>query len=188
VDRRRLVKTSKYLSRHLRHDPARLGITLEPGGWVEVDTLLRACADRGFPLTRDELRHVVEHNDKRRFSFDEAGTRIRANQGHSVDVDLQLEPAAPPDVLFHGTAEQHVEAIMREGLRPMRRHAVHLSRDHGTATKVGARHGRPVVLEVAAGRMASDGFVFTVSANGVWLTAEVPPRYLVRPPRSPASA
>ena len=186
MDRKRLVKTSKYLSRHLRHDPGRLGLTLEPGGWVEVETLLKACSDRGFALTRAQLEEVVAGNDKQRFGFDEAGTRIRANQGHSVEVDLQLEPATPPATVFHGTAEQHVDAIMREGLRPMRRHDVHLSADVVTATKVGARHGRPVVLEVAAGRMAEDGFGFRVSANGVWLTAEVPPRYLVTPPRSPA--
>ena len=181
MDQKRLVKTSKYLSRHLRHDPARLGLTLEPGGWVEVDTLLRACSDRGFALSRAQLEEVVATNDKQRFSFDEAGTRIRANQGHSVEIDLQLAPAAPPAVLFHGTAHQYIDAIMREGLRPMRRHDVHLSADVTTATKVGARHGRPVVLEVAAGRMAGEGFVFRVSANGVWLTPEVPPRYLRLP-------
>ena len=109
MNHKRLVKTSKYLSRHLRHDPGRLGLTLEPGGWVPVDALLRACRRQSFALTVGDLREVVERNDKQRFSFDETGTRIRANQGHSVEVDLELEPASPPAVLFHGT-----------GLRQMR--------------------------------------------------------------------
>jgi putative RNA 2'-phosphotransferase len=174
----RVKKTSKYLSRHLRHQPGRLGLALEPGGWVRVDDLLRACRRASFSLTLDELREVVERNDKQRFSFDPTGTRIRANQGHSVEIDLQLEPAAPPDVLFHGTARGSLDTILRQGLRSMGRHDVHLSTDVRTATRVGARHGPPVVLEVAAGRMAADGFEFRVTANGVWLTGEVPPGYL----------
>lgn len=180
MDPKRLVKTSRYLSRHLRHDPGRLGLTLEPGGWVEVDALLRACAERRMALTRDELREVVERNDKQRFSFDATGTRIRANQGHSVEIDLELPPADPPPVLVHGTGAGNVDAILREGLSRMRRHHVHLSPDRDTATRVGRRHGEPVVLEVAAGRMGADGHTFHVSANGVWLTDEVPPEYLDR--------
>lgn len=175
-----MVKVSKYLSTHLRHQPERLGLTLEPGGWVEVDKLLRACAAHSFALTRAELDEVVARNDKRRFGFDETGTRIRANQGHSVEVDLGLEPAPPPDVLFHGTGERSVDAILRDGLTRRGRHHVHLSPDPGTATRVGARHGRPVVLEVSAGRMAADSHEFFVSDNGVWLTLDVPPRYLTR--------
>jgi putative RNA 2'-phosphotransferase len=178
MDDRRLVKTSKYLSRHLRHDPQRLGLTLEPGGWVGVDELLRACTAHSFALTFDELREVVDRNDKQRFSFDETGTRIRANQGHSVEIDLALEEATPPDLLFHGTAERNLEAIATEGLKKMGRHHVHLSKDIPTAVRVGGRHGRPVVVEVAAGRMAADGHRFYVSDNGVWLTEEVPPNYL----------
>jgi putative RNA 2'-phosphotransferase len=123
---------------------------------------------------------VVERNDKRRFSFDETGTRIRANQGHSVDIDLELEPTPPPEVLFHGTGEWSVDSIMAGGLGRMNRHHVHLSRDAETARRVGARHGRPVVFEIAAGRMARDGHTFFVSANGVWLVDEVPPQYLSR--------
>jgi len=175
---KRLVKTSKYLSRHLRHDPGRLGLTLEPGGWVPVDALLRACRSHSFALTIEDLREVVERNDKQRFSFDEAGTRIRANQGHSVEVDLELEPASPPAVLFHGTGLRHLDSNMRAGLRRAGRHHVHLSTDTATATRVGARHGRPVVLEVAAARMREDGFAFYVTANGVWLTLAVPTVYL----------
>ncbi len=180
MDDRRLVKTSKYLSRHLRHDPGRLGLSLEPGGWVAVDDLLRACAARGFALSRDELVEVVERNDKRRFAFDATGERIRASQGHSVEVDLGLEALAPPPVLFHGTSATRVDGILAEGLRRMSRHHVHLSADAATARRVGARHGRPVVLEVDAAAMHDDGLAFVRSDNGVWLTGEVPPRYLRR--------
>ena len=178
MDAKRLVKVSKYLSRHLRHDPQRLGLTLETGGWVAVEDLLRACADRGFALSVAELEEVVARNDKQRFSFDDGRTRIRANQGHSVEVDLGLEPSAPPSVLFHGTAERNVGPILREGLERRGRHHVHLSGDPETAVRVGARHGRPVVLEVDAAAMAADDHEFLVSANGVWLTDAVPPRYL----------
>jgi putative RNA 2'-phosphotransferase len=178
VDDRRLVKISKYLSRHLRHDPARIGLELEPGGWVPVDDLLRACRDHGFEVTRAELEEVVARNDKRRYAIDPSGRRIRANQGHTVEVDLGLAPADPPAVLFHGTGERSVDAILRDGLRPMARHHVHLSPDAETARRVGGRHGRPVVLEVAAGAMAAGGYEFFVTDNDVWLTAAVPPEFL----------
>ncbi|HEX8102518.1 MAG TPA: RNA 2'-phosphotransferase [Solirubrobacteraceae bacterium] len=174
----RLVKASKYLSRHLRHQPERLGLTLAPGGWVGVDELLAACAAHGFALSRAELEEVVRRNDKRRFSFDAHGARIRASQGHSVAVDLGLAPADPPETLFHGTPERSLDAILREGLRPMGRHHVHLSPDAATATRVGGRRGKAVVLEVAAGAMARAGHVFHVSDNGVWLTDAVKPDYL----------
>ena len=177
MDPKRLVKVSKYLSRHLRHQPERIGLTLEPGGWVRVEDLLRAGG-----ITREELEEVVARNDKQRFSFDESGARIRANQGHSVEVDLGLEPVEPPAVLFHGTGSKSVDGILRDGLERRGRHHVHLSPDVETATRVGARHGRPVVLEVDAAAMAADGHDFFVTANGVWLTDAVPPRYL-RPRR-----
>lgn len=178
MDAKRLVKTSKYLSRYLRHDPGRIGLGLAPGGWVDVDDLLDACAARNFHLTREELAEVVERNDKRRFSFDAAGERIRASQGHSVAIDLELRRAVPAAPLFHGTSEVRLDAIRREGLRRMRRHHVHLSPDPETARRVGARHGRPVVLEVAAPDMVGDGFAFFRSDNGVWLTDAVPAAYL----------
>jgi putative RNA 2'-phosphotransferase len=120
----------------------------------------------------------VAGNDKQRFAFDETGQQIRANQGHSVEVDLQLEPAQPPAVLYHGTNERSVPAILAAGLRKMTRHHVHLSPDLATARKVGGRRGRPVIFEVAAGKMAAAGFAFYVSANGVWLVDSVPPEYL----------
>ncbi|GGV49477.1 putative RNA 2'-phosphotransferase [Streptomyces longisporoflavus] len=176
MDDRRTVKVSKYLSRHLRHQPERIGLTLDENGWVEIDALIAAAAAHGFRFTRAELDHVVAVNDKQRFAVE--GGRIRASQGHSVDVDLGLAPATPPPYLFHGTVARNTAAIRAEGLRPMNRHAVHLSPDRETATRVGARRGRPVVLFVDAGTMHRDGHVFQVSANGVWLTAAVPPRYL----------
>lgn len=178
MDKTRQTRISKYLSKHLRHTPAQLGLTLAPGGWVSVDELLLACAAHQFPVTRAELEEVVANNDKQRFSFDDTKTRIRANQGHSVDVDLQLEPQTPPDVLYHGTGEQSVAAILETGLVKRSRHHVHLSRDVETARKVGMRHGRPVVLVVDAIAMQQAGFSFYCSANGVWLVDEVPARYL----------
>ncbi|AQS68731.1 RNA 2'-phosphotransferase [Streptomyces pactum] len=181
-DRRtRTVKVSKYLSKHLRHQPGSIGLTLDEGGWVEIDTLIAAASAHGFRFTRAELDHVVATNDKRRFAIE--GTRIRASQGHSIDVDLALPPAAPPPYLFHGTVARHLDAIRAEGLRPMNRHDVHLSPDRETATRVGARRGRPVVLSVDAAAMHRDGHVFHVSANGVWLTKNVPPRYVRFPAR-----
>jgi putative RNA 2'-phosphotransferase len=175
-DDRRTVKVSKYLSKHLRHQPERIGLTLDEGGWVEIDALIAAAAAHGFPFTREELDHVVANNDKRRFAVE--GTRIRASQGHSVDVELGLPAATPPPYLYHGTVARNLEAIRAEGLRPMNRHDVHLSPDRETATRVGARRGRPVVLSVDAGAMHRDGHEFRVSANGVWLTQAVPPQYL----------
>ncbi len=178
MDVSRRIKVSKYLSKHLRHEPERVGLTLAPGGWVSVDELLAACIRQRFVITRKELVEVVETNDKRRFSFDSSGRRIRANQGHSTAVDLQLEPLAPPDVLYHGTGERAVGQIQSDGLRKMARHHVHLSPDSPTALKVGARHGRPAVFAVDSARMAAYGLTFYRSQNGVWLVDAVPPRYL----------
>ena len=176
----RLVRTSKFLSLHLRHRPERLGLALEPGGWVSVDALLTAAARHGYPISLAELEEVVARNDKQRFSFDASRTRIRANQGHSVPVDLELEPVEPPPVLYHGTGERNVPRIEHAGLRKMRRHHVHLSPDRETARRVGARHRRPVVFEVDAAAMRAAGYVFFRAANGVWLVNAVPARYLRR--------
>lgn len=180
MDKTRQVKISKYLSKHLRHTPERLGLTLAPGSWVTVDELLSACAAHQFPLTRAELEEVVAASDKQRFSFDETKTRIRANQGHSVEVDLQLEPQTPPDMLYHGTGEKSMPAIEQSGLLKMSRHHVHLSRDVETARKVGMRHGRPVIFAVDAAAMQQAGFTFYCSDNGVWLVDQVPPQYLTK--------
>jgi putative RNA 2'-phosphotransferase len=174
----RQTRVSKYLSQHLRHQPEALGLTLGPGGWVGIDALMQAAAERGFHITRDELEAVVASSDKQRFSMSEDGSSIRANQGHSVPIDLQLAPAAPPATLYHGTGHRSVDAITSDGLRRMDRHHVHLSPDMETATRVGQRHGRPVIFKVDAARMAADGHVFYVSANGVWLVERVPATYL----------
>lgn len=175
-----LTRISKILSYHLRHRPDELGLTLEPGGWVAVDEFLAALARNSMAITRAELEAVVARNNKRRFALDETGTRIRASQGHSVDVDLELEPTPPPAVLYHGTSDRALAGIEREGLKKMRRHHVHLSADVATARNVGARHGPPVVLAVNAAAMQAAGFVFYRSANGVWLVDKVPPAFLAR--------
>ncbi|MEH1769130.1 MAG: RNA 2'-phosphotransferase [Nostoc sp.] len=174
----RLVKISKYLSKYLRHTPDAIGIQLAPGGWVDVDELLTACAKNKFPLTRQELQVVVKSSDKQRFSFDSTGNLIRANQGHSIKVDLHLEAVVPQDELYHGTGHKSVESILQTGLSKMSRHHVHLSKDIETAKTVGARHGKPVVFAVNAAAMHQAGYIFYCSANGVWLVENVPPEYL----------
>jgi putative RNA 2'-phosphotransferase len=174
----RTVQTSKFLSLVLRHQPEKIGITLDSAGWVDVRELLEALARHGSPLGEAELRHVVETSDKKRFAFSEDGLRIRASQGHSVDVELGYEPATPPDVLYHGTVSRFLPSIRAGGLDKGKRHHVHLSRDVETATKVGDRRGEAIVLTIDAAGMARDGLVFYVSANGVWLTDQVPPKYI----------
>ncbi|WP_216328122.1 RNA 2'-phosphotransferase [Deinococcus aestuarii] len=165
---------SRRLSYLLRHAPADLGVTLEPGGWAPVPAVLRHLR-----VSREQLERVVATNDKRRFTLD--GERLRANQGHSVPVDLDLSPAVPPPVLYHGTHPAALPAIHREGLRRMSRHHVHLSPDPETARRVGARRGRPVVLTVRAGEMHGAGHVFSLSENGVWLVDAVPPEFVEFP-------
>jgi len=177
---KRLITVSKFLSKHLRHEPDALGLVLAPGGWVVVDELLAGAELSGLAISRDELRLVVAESDKQRFAFDDTGLRIRANQGHSTEVELDLPVATPPAQLFHGTVDKFLEAIFAEGLKKMQRHDVHLSADEATATKVGSRRGRPVILIVDAAAMAADGHTFRVSANGVWLTEQVPAKYLRR--------
>ncbi|MBY8880370.1 RNA 2'-phosphotransferase [Actinacidiphila acidipaludis] len=183
LDEKRTVRMSRFLSMVLRHQPDKIGITLDEGGWADVDELMAACGRAGRRLTRADLDHVVATNDKKRFAFSEDGRRIRASQGHSVEVDLGLVPAEPPGVLYHGTAAATLPLILREGLRPMSRQDVHLSADAETAVRVGSRHGRPVVLEVDAAGLVAAGHVFRVSANGVWLTDGVPPGWLRTLPR-----
>ena len=171
----RSVRVSKFLSLVLRHDPGRIGLELDAEGWAPIDSLLAASAEHGMPISLEELEEVVAQNPKQRFAIDDSTGRIRANQGHSIDIDLGLVPAQPPDELYHGTARRTLPAILAEGLRPMTRQYVHLSIDESTAFEVGRRHGAPVVLAVDSQRMASEGHVFLVSQNGVWLTKAVPP-------------
>ena len=170
-----LTKTSKFLSFVLRHNPQAIGLQLDEQGWASVDELIAAATERGTKLSREMIRDVVATNDKKRFALSEDGSRIRANQGHSVKVDLGLEPVTPPEFLFHGTATRFMTSIRTQGLKPSGRHHVHLSPDRETALKVGSRHGVPVILRVEAGRMHAEGAVFYRSENGVWLTDRVKP-------------
>ena len=172
------VKVSKLLSLVLRHDPARIGLTLDGAGWASVEELLARLNAEGVAIDRPFLDHLVETNPKKRFAFSEDGRRIRASQGHSIAVDLGLAPIEPPALLYHGTASRFLAAIRVEGLKAMQRQHVHLSSDEVTATAVGSRHGKPVVLTVRSGEMARDGFRFFRSANGVWLVESVPVRYI----------
>lgn len=175
-----LVRFSKMLSYWLRHRPDEAGLTLDTAGWTSVDDVLGALGRAGLPADIDALLRVVEENDKQRFELSPDLQRIRARQGHSVAVDLALAPAVPRAVLYHGTVERFLAAIMAEGLRKMRRHHVHLSSTLETAQRVGARRGRAIILEIDAAAMSADGAIFFVTENGVWLTESVAPRYLRR--------
>lgn len=177
-----LKQTSKFLSLVLRHEPHSIGIELDPAGWVDVDVLLAACGRAGVAIDRPLLEQVVAENEKKRFAFNDDGTRIRASQGHSVEVALGYEAAVPPERLYHGTAAKNVGSILASGLNPGSRHAVHLSESPETAVAVGARHGRPVVLGIRAGDMHRAGLRFEKSANGVWLADGIPPQF-IEPPK-----
>jgi putative RNA 2'-phosphotransferase len=171
-------QASKFLSLLLRHEPERIGIALDPAGWVDIDKLLDALHAHGVELTRDELDHIVKSSDKQRFAISGDGARIRANQGHSVQVELGLPTVKPPDVLYHGTVEPALVGIRKLGLVKGARHHVHLSSDIETAKKVGGRRGQPIVLAIKAAEMAVAGHAFYRSANGVWLVDAVPPEFI----------
>ena len=175
-----LVRTSKFLSYVLRHRPDAVGIELGDGGWVEIETLLAALARHGRPTSRATLDRIVAGTDKQRLQVD--GDRIRAAQGHTVPVELGLAPVVPPPVLFHGTVEQFLAPIRAEGLTPQGRTPGHLSADRQTATAVGGRRGRPVILTVDAAGMHGAGHEFYRAANGVWLTGGVPPQWISSDP------
>ena len=171
--------TSKFISLILRHKPEVIGITLDEHGWANVDELL-AGVNLTRPLDMTGLEDIVRTDEKQRYSFNEDKTLIRANQGHSVPVDVELEAVTPPEILYHGTGEKYVESIEAQGLIPKTRLYVHLSGDYETAFQVGSRHGRPRIYQVHSGQMAEDGYVFYRSVNGVWLTKEVPSKYLTQ--------
>ena len=173
------TRISKRLSFILRHQPQSIGITLDAQGWADVAILLQQLNAHGTAIDRALLDHVVATNPKQRFSYDTSGTKIRANQGHSVAIDLAYTPCVPPETLYHGTARSTFAAILESGgLDKRTRHHVHLSSDVETAMKVGQRHGKPLVLRIAAGEMQRDGHVFYQSDNGVWLTEHVPLAYI----------
>lgn len=180
---RDLVKTSKLLSLILRHNPGRIGLTLDSAGWADLSELVECARREGVRLDEQTVREVVEHNDKKRFTLSEDGRRIRAAQGHSIPIDLGLPQVEPPELLFHGTASRNTESIRARGLHPGRRQHVHLSPDKETAARVGERHGEPVVLRIASGAMHRAGHAFFFSENGVWLTASVPPEFIGPPDR-----
>lgn len=174
-----LTDTSRFISLILRHKPETIGAALDRHGWMDVDTLIDGINRSGLHhLDRNILEMIVREDEKQRYSFNEAHTKIRANQGHSVAVDVELKECNPPEILFHGTGEKYRKSIDEQGLIPKSRLYVHLSEDAETARKVGARHGKPFIYLVLSGLMKKDGFQFYLSANGVWLTKKVPPEYL----------
>lgn len=172
-----LTRTSKYISLILRHKPEVIGITLDEHGWANVDELI-AGVSKTRPLNMEILEEIVRTDNKQRYSFNSDKTLIRANQGHSIPVDVELAQLQPPAILYHGTAERSVSSIDAKGLLPMSRLYVHMTDEYGTAVKVGQRHGKPVVYQISSRKMAEDGYAFFRSVNGVWLTKEVPVKYL----------
>ena len=172
-----LKKASIFISLVLRHKPEAAGIALDEHGWANVDELLNGLREHGHPITMEQLEEIVRTDNKQRYSFSEDKRLIRANQGHSIPVDVELSEAEPPEFLFHGTATRSLPAITEEGLKPMSRLYVHLSKDKDTARTVGARHGVPAIITIRAGEMHREGYRFFLSENGVWLTKEVPSRF-----------
>lgn len=178
-NKERRIRLGKFIAYILRHKPDAIGITLDKHGWADVTELIDGINRAGKSITNDILDEIVERDEKRRFSFNEDKTKIRANQGHSIDVDLELSELVPPDILYHGTATKYLDGIKEHGILKRNRNYVHLSINEQTATKVGARHGAPVVLKIDTARMTKDGYKFYLSANGVWLTDYVPFKFVV---------
>ena len=172
-------ETGKFIALILRHKPEAIGITLDEHGWADVNELISGIS-KTRPFDMEMLEEIVRTDNKQRYSFNADKTLIRANQGHSVPVDVELDEKIPPEILYHGTAVKYTESIDGQGLIPKTRLYVHLSADYETAVKVGQRHGKPFVYRVKAGEMSADGYKFFQSVNGVWLTKEVPVRYLVK--------
>lgn len=171
-------KLSVFISLILRHKPETIGITLDENGWADVSALIKGINASGRRIDMPLLEEIVRTDNKQRYSFNEDKTLIRANQGHSINVDVELKECEPPEQLFHGTGERFAAAIRKEGLKPMSRLYVHLSKDRDTAEKVGARHGKPHIFFVHSGKMFRQGYKFYLSENGVWLTESVPPEFL----------
>ncbi len=176
--KKHLIKTSKFLSRVLRHAPEMIGLQLDTQGWADVAELIEKTRASGRKLDREILEEIVATNDKKRYSFSEDGSKIRANQGHSLNIDLGLSCIEPPEVLYHGTTMRFLDSILAHGLRSGNRNHVHLSPDHETAVAVGSRHGKPVVLKIDAAKMHGEGHAFYLSKNNVWLTERVPAEFI----------
>lgn len=174
------IRLGKYLSLVLRHNPQAAGITLDEHGWADVEALLAGVCRTGWRINMETLERIVRENNKNWYSFNENHTKIRANQGHSLPVDVELRKTKPPQYLYHGTAARFHASIQREGIKKMGRQYVHLSGDFQTAMEVGRRHGSPVVVTINAKAMAADGVTFYCSENGVWLCEYVDPQYFVR--------
>jgi putative RNA 2'-phosphotransferase len=171
-------KTSKFLSYVLRHHPELINLNLDENGWANVDELITKSTNDTQGFTFEELNEIVETNDKKRFIFNEDKTRIRANQGHSIGIDLALKPQRPPEFLYHGTAQNNIESILEKGIEKRSRQHVHLSQDKETAIKVGMRHGKPIILTIKTGKMFEEGIEFYLSENEVWLTDYVDAKYI----------
>lgn len=176
-----LTRISKFLSLILRHSPQTVGIQIDyQGGWTDVETLIQKVNQNGkYHITMQLLEEIVRTDEKQRYCFNPDKTKIRANQGHSIPVDLGLNEQTPPEILYHGTAERFLQSIAEKGLLPMSRNHVHLSKDEETALKVGKRHGKPYILKIKSGEMHRKGIKFYLSENGVWLTEYVSPEYLI---------
>ena len=170
---------SKFLSLILRHKPETIGISLDDNGWADVNQLLSNIAIKDKDFNFKVLEDIVRTDGKKRYSFNDDKTKIRANQGHSIKVDVELKLATPPDILFHGTGSRAIDSIHKQGLKKINRLHVHLSDNYDTAVKVGSRHGIPVVIKIDAAKMLQDGYKFYISENGVWLVDNVPSKYFI---------
>ena len=178
ISDKQLTQISKFLSLVLRHQPQTIGIQLDRNGWANIDELLEKANNYGIHVDRETLNHIVETNSKKRFAFNDSLDKIRASQGHSIEIELGYTSQKPPELLYHGTGEKSVQSILDTGLQKRKRQHVHLSSDTETAIKVGQRHGKPFVFKVLAEQMYNDNFQFFLSDNGVWLTDNVPTKYL----------
>jgi len=180
ISEKQKTSISKFLSLILRHQPETIGIELDQNGWADVQNLIEKSNEYGVKYNLETLKHIVDTNKKKRFAFNSDFSKIRASQGHSIDIELGYSNEKPPEILFHGTAQKSVDSILKYGLQKRNRQHVHLSSDLQTAMKVGQRHGKPVVFRILASKMFEDEFKFFISDNGVWLTDNVPPKYLMK--------
>lgn len=174
------IKLGKFISLILRHQPSVVGISLDENGWADVSELIAGINRSGRQIDLSILERIVAQNDKQRYCFNQDHTKIRANQGHSISVDIQLQQKKPPALLYHGTATAFLKSIAKDGIKKQSRQHVHLSKDKRTAVDVGIRHGIPAVLTIDAEKMSQDGYLFYLSQNGIWLCDYIPPNYIIK--------